>query len=41
MTRYARVTGWGKYLPDKVLTNQELEQMVNTEDSWISSRTGI
>jgi 3-oxoacyl-[acyl-carrier-protein] synthase-3 len=28
-------------LPDKVLTNQELEQMVNTEDSWISSRTGI
>jgi 3-oxoacyl-[acyl-carrier-protein] synthase-3 len=41
LVRYARVTGWGKYLPEKVLTNQELEQMVNTEDSWISSRTGI
>ena len=41
MARYARVIGWGKYLPEKVLTNQELEQFVNTSDAWIWSRTGI
>ncbi len=41
MARYARVIGWGKYLPEKVLTNQELEQLVNTSDAWIWSRTGI
>lgn len=41
MARHARIIGWGKYLPDTVLTNQELEQLVNTDDSWISSRTGI
>ena len=41
MARYARVVGWGKYLPEKVLTNQDLERLVNTDDSWIRSRTGI
>ena len=41
MGRYARITGWGKYLPDKVLTNQDLEGMVNTSESWILGRTGI
>jgi len=41
LARYARVIGWGKYLPEKVLTNQELEQLVNTSDAWIWSRTGI
>ena len=41
MARYARVIGWGKYLPEKVLTNRELEQFVNTSDGWIWSRTGI
>lgn len=41
MARYARVIGWGKYLPEKVLTNQELESLVNTSDAWIWSRTGI
>jgi len=41
LARYARVVGWGKYLPDKVLTNQELEQLVDTTDDWIFSRTGI
>ncbi|MBE0481318.1 MAG: ketoacyl-ACP synthase III [Dehalococcoidia bacterium] len=35
------MTGWGKYLPERVLTNQELEQKVYTSDSWITSRTGI
>lgn len=38
---YARITGWGKYVPRKVLTNAELETMVNTTDEWITSRTGI
>ena len=41
MVRHAQVIGWGKYLPEKVLTNQELEQSVNTSDAWIWSRTGI
>lgn len=33
--------GVGKYLPDKVLTNADLEKMVDTTDEWITSRTGI
>lgn len=41
MLKYARVTGWGKYLPERIVTNQELEARVNTSDSWIQSRTGI
>lgn len=41
MARYARITGWGKYLPQRVVTNKELEQKVATSDSWIRSRTGI
>lgn len=39
--RYARITGWGKYAPEKVLTNHDLEQMVDTSDEWIVTRTGI
>lgn len=35
------ITAVGAYLPDYVLTNQELEQMVETNDEWITSRTGI
>jgi 3-oxoacyl-[acyl-carrier-protein] synthase-3 len=38
---YSRVIGTGSYLPEKVLTNQELESMVETSDEWIVSRTGI
>ncbi len=38
---YARITGTGGYLPERVLTNAELEQMVDTSDEWISDRTGI
>ena len=37
----ARITGLGSYLPERVLTNRELEQMVDTSDEWILSRTGI
>ncbi|MHB1586880.1 MAG: beta-ketoacyl-ACP synthase III [Acidiferrobacteraceae bacterium] len=38
---YARITGTGSYLPEKVLTNADLERMVDTSDEWIVSRTGI
>jgi 3-oxoacyl-[acyl-carrier-protein] synthase-3 len=39
--RYGRITGWGMYVPDRVLTNHDLEQMVDTNDEWIVTRTGI
>jgi 3-oxoacyl-[acyl-carrier-protein] synthase-3 len=35
------VTGWGRYAPAQVLTNRDLERMVDTNDEWIVSRTGI
>jgi len=38
---YAAVTGWGKATPERVLTNHDLEAMVDTTDEWIVSRTGI
>ena len=38
---YARITGTGSYLPEKILTNQDLESMVDTNDEWIRDRTGI
>ncbi|MBI2118211.1 MAG: ketoacyl-ACP synthase III [Elusimicrobia bacterium] len=37
----ARIIGTGKCMPETVLTNQDLEKMVNTTDEWIKSRTGI
>jgi 3-oxoacyl-[acyl-carrier-protein] synthase-3 len=39
--RHAAITGWGMAVPDRVLTNADLEQMVETSDEWIVSRTGI
>ena len=41
MTQYARITGTGSYLPEKVLTNKDLEKIVETSDQWIRERTGI
>jgi 3-oxoacyl-[acyl-carrier-protein] synthase-3 len=38
---YSRITGTGSYLPQKVLTNRELEGLVDTSDEWIHTRTGI
>jgi 3-oxoacyl-[acyl-carrier-protein] synthase III len=38
---YSRITGTGSYLPQRVVTNHELEKMVDTTDEWIRSRTGI
>ena len=37
----AHLTGWGRYAPQQVLTNANLEKMVETSDEWIVSRTGI
>jgi 3-oxoacyl-[acyl-carrier-protein] synthase-3 len=39
--RYVKIAGWGKYLPTRVLTNAEIEAMVDTSDEWIRSRSGI
>ena len=38
---YARITGTGSYLPENIVTNQDLEKMVDTNDQWIRERTGI
>lgn len=38
---YSRIAGTGSYLPKKILTNAELERMVDTTDEWIFTRTGI
>ena len=35
------ISGWGTALPEKVLTNHELAEMMDTSDEWIVSRTGI
>src|SRR3954465_9279056 len=37
----ARISGVGKYLPERVLTNADLEKFVDTNDQWIVERTGI
>ena len=41
MSIYARIRGTGSFLPEKVLTNKDLEAMVETNDQWIRERTGI
>jgi 3-oxoacyl-[acyl-carrier-protein] synthase III len=38
---YSRIAGTGSYLPEKVLTNADLERLIDTSDEWIRSRTGI
>lgn len=38
---YSRIAGTGGYLPEKVITNHDLEKMVDTTDEWITARTGI
>lgn len=39
--KYAKITGWGKYAPAQVLTNFDLEKIVETSNEWILERTGI
>jgi 3-oxoacyl-[acyl-carrier-protein] synthase-3 len=38
---YSRIVGTGRYLPEKILTNFDLEKMVDTSDEWIRTRTGV
>ena len=38
---YSRIAGTGSYLPEKVMTNADLEKIVETTDKWITERTGI
>lgn len=38
---YCRISGLGSYLPEKTLTNKDLEKIVDTSDEWIRKRTGI
>jgi 3-oxoacyl-[acyl-carrier-protein] synthase III len=39
--KFSRIAGTGSYLPEKILTNADLEKMVDTTDEWIFTRTGI
>ena len=39
--KYAHIVGWGSYLPKKVMTNDDLAEIVDTNDEWIYTRTGI
>lgn len=39
--RRAKITGAGMYVPDKIVTNKDLEKLVETSDEWITERTGI
>lgn len=41
MTVYSRIAGTGSFLPEKILTNADLEKIVETSDQWIRERTGI
>jgi 3-oxoacyl-[acyl-carrier-protein] synthase III len=41
MNRYVRIIGTGSAAPDQILTNSDLEKMVDTTDEWITDRTGI
>ena len=38
---YSRIEGSGHHLPEKILTNHDLEKLVNTSDEWIKTRTGV
>jgi 3-oxoacyl-[acyl-carrier-protein] synthase-3 len=39
--RYAHIVGWGMHVPETVLSNEDLEAILETNDEWITSRTGI
>ena len=38
---YTKIKGTGSYVPEKVMTNDDLAKFVDTSDEWIASRTGI
>src|SRR5512145_847578 len=41
MAKYAAITGWGMAVPEQILTNADIERLVDTSDEWIRERTGI
>ena len=41
MNQYIRIAGTGSSVPDTILTNLDLEKIVDTNDNWITERTGI
>ena len=41
MTRRAKIAGTGSYVPERKLTNADLEKIIDTTDEWITSRCGI
>lgn len=41
LTTYAHIVGWGKYVPEHVVTNDDIAEFMDTSDGWIKSRTGI
>lgn len=41
MTTYAHIVGWGKYVPEEIVTNEDIAQALDTSDDWIKTRTGI
>lgn len=41
MARYAAIVGWGMAVPERTVTNKDIEQLVDTSDEWIRTRTGI
>ena len=41
MTKFSKIIATGSYLPEKILSNQDLEKLVDTSDEWIVSRSGI
>ena len=41
MSSHAHIAGWGMYVPEKILTNDDLAKLVETSDEWIRTRTGI
>ncbi len=41
MSSFVRISGWGKCLPSRILSNHDLEKMVDTSDEWIRTRSGI
>ncbi len=38
---YSRIEGTGRYLPERIMTNADLEKIVDTSDEWIRTRTGV
>lgn len=41
MALYAHIVGWGKYIPENAVTNDDIAKIMDTSDEWIRSRTGI